>query len=117
MVLIPAAGPAGGLGKDPGSPLSRSSPESDWYTPVMTLIRVDLPAPFSPTSAWMSPGNSLKDTLSRASTPGNRFDPPVPAPTVPALSVPPLVPVVSAGTGSTDAPFEGWFSSGQAWTA
>src|SRR5688572_6674091 len=37
----------------------------------MTLIRVDLPAPFSPTSACTSPGSSRKETLSRARTPGN----------------------------------------------
>src|SRR5215216_747049 len=39
----------------------------------MTLIRVDFPAPFSPTRACTSPGCSSKETSSRASTPGNRF--------------------------------------------
>src|SRR5918998_3642133 len=39
----------------------------------MTLIRVDFPAPFSPTRACPSPGCSWKETPSRASTPGNRF--------------------------------------------
>src|SRR5918998_6573668 len=39
----------------------------------MTLIRVDFPAPFSPTRACPSPGCSSKETPSRASTPGNRF--------------------------------------------
>ena len=41
------------------------------WTPVSALISVDLPAPFSPSRAWTSPGNSRNDTSSRASTPGN----------------------------------------------
>ena len=32
------------------------SPASAWWTPPMTFIRVDLPAPFSPTTAWTAPG-------------------------------------------------------------
>src|SRR5258708_35421967 len=36
------------------------------------LIRVDLPAPFSPTSACTSPGRVSKLTPSNARTPGNR---------------------------------------------
>src|SRR2546421_994156 len=35
------------------------------------FIRVDLPAPFSPRSAWTSPSTSSKSTWSLASTPGN----------------------------------------------
>ena len=35
------------------------------------LDSVDLPAPFSPSRAWTSPGNRRSDTPSRASTPGN----------------------------------------------
>src|SRR6185437_13921986 len=37
------------------------------------LIKVDLPAPFSPSSACTSPGRRSKSTWSFASTPGNRF--------------------------------------------
>ncbi len=40
-------------------------------TPVSALIRVDFPAPFSPISAWISPGSSRRSTPSRALTPGN----------------------------------------------
>jgi hypothetical protein len=36
-------------------PLSCSVPASGGYTPVSTLISVDLPAPFCPISAWTSP--------------------------------------------------------------
>ena len=37
--------------------------------PVIALIRVDLPAPFSPMSEWTSPGNSRKSTPSSAASP------------------------------------------------
>src|SRR5580765_5050137 len=37
------------------------------------FISVDLPAPFSPRSAWISPRPRSKSTASFASTPGNRF--------------------------------------------
>src|SRR5208337_456518 len=36
-------------------------------------MSVDLPAPFSPTSAWISPGAKEISTASRAVTPGKRF--------------------------------------------
>src|SRR5450759_3051768 len=36
------------------------------------FIKVDLPAPFSPTNAWTSPGSTSKSTLSSACTPGKR---------------------------------------------
>lgn len=40
----------------------------------MTLIRVDLPAPFSPNSTWISPCARSKFTRSKANTPGKRFE-------------------------------------------
>src|SRR5918993_949100 len=73
MVLIPAACDSRGSAKETSSPLKRIWPSSGLYTPVITLIIVDLPAPFSPTRACTSPGRSSKETSSRASTPGNRF--------------------------------------------
>ena len=39
----------------------------------MILINVDLPAPFSPRSAWIDFFLSLKFALSRALTPGKFF--------------------------------------------
>ena len=41
-------------------------PSSGRWAPVMTLISVDLPAPFSPTSAWTSPASQVeRDPLER----------------------------------------------------
>src|ERR1700756_3184971 len=37
------------------------------------FIRVDLPAPFSPSSAWTSPSRRSKSMWSLARTPGNCF--------------------------------------------
>ena len=48
-------------------------PSSAWYRPNSTLISVDLPAPFSPSSAWISPLRSWSVMSSLAMMPGNRF--------------------------------------------
>src|SRR5690606_2231932 len=49
--------------------LSRISPPLASITPVSTLISVDLPAPFCPISAWISPGYRRSCTsLSTATT-------------------------------------------------
>ena len=50
------------------------SPPSKLCTPVSTLISVDLPAPFSPINAWISPLRSVKSTCCNALTPGNVFE-------------------------------------------
>src|SRR6188474_2764782 len=59
---------------------SEISPESGTTAPVRILIRVDLPAPFSPTSAWTSPARSSNDASRSACTPAYDFV------TFPALS-------------------------------
>src|SRR5215210_8963408 len=46
------------------TPLSRE------WTPVRTLISVDLPAPFWPTRAWTSPRPTRSDASRSATTPG-----------------------------------------------
>ena len=51
-------------------PSRRISPRSPDEAPVMILISVDLPAPFSPISAWISPGSTRKSTFSSALTAG-----------------------------------------------
>src|SRR5687767_13172445 len=50
------------------------SPESALWIPVMILMRVDFPAPFSPSSAWTEPGFSVIETSSSAFTPGNDLE-------------------------------------------
>src|SRR5579875_4039469 len=44
-------------------------PPSGRWAPVMTLMSVDLPAPFSPTSAWTSPARRSNETPFSAWTP------------------------------------------------
>src|SRR5215218_9675144 len=48
-------------------------PASGAWAPDRIFRSVDLPAPFSPSRAWISPGPTLKPTSSSASTPGNRL--------------------------------------------
>src|SRR5512132_2366879 len=55
------------------SPRTRIRPPSAGYIPYSTRINVDLPAPFSPISAWTSPVRSSRFTSSLASTPGKRL--------------------------------------------
>jgi hypothetical protein len=45
-------------------------PLSGVTAPVQVLIKVDFPAPFSPTKAWTSPFLTSRDTPERAVTPG-----------------------------------------------
>src|SRR4051812_5720991 len=45
-------------------------PASGGYTPVRTLISVDLPAPFWPMSACTSPARNVSSTPASACTPG-----------------------------------------------
>ena len=52
-------------------------------------MRVDLPAPFSPSKAWTSPLLTVRSTSSLATTPGNRF----------------VIPFSSTFTGRGSAPF------------
>src|SRR5215468_1702608 len=53
-------------------PRKRIWPAVGWYTPVMALKQVVLPAPFGPISPKISPSCSVKLTWSRARTPPNR---------------------------------------------
>jgi hypothetical protein len=63
-------------------PLKRRSSPSKWiapvyeshgYTPLSTFMSVDLPAPFSPTTAWISPARTPRLTLLSAFTPGKSW--------------------------------------------
>src|SRR5689334_3755534 len=54
-------------------PLMLTVPLSREIAPPRIFINVDLPAPFSPIRATISPAPTLKLTLSSATTPGNRL--------------------------------------------
>src|SRR3954463_3401181 len=58
-----------GEAKRIGLPSSRISPWSGATTPTMILISVLLPAPFSPSTAWMVPAVQAKSTPASALTP------------------------------------------------
>src|SRR3954468_13988441 len=73
MVAIPACWAARGEANATGSPRSPTWPSSSWCPPVISLISVDLPAPFSPTSACTDPACSSIETSSSARTPANRL--------------------------------------------
>jgi hypothetical protein len=55
-MAMPRFSAAAGERKWQGSPSSMISPEVSDTAPAIALHRVDLPAPFSPTSACTSPG-------------------------------------------------------------
>src|SRR6185437_15597459 len=54
-------------------PLTVSVPLSGWCTPARIFTSVDLPAPFSPSSACTSPPRSVTDPSIRAWTAPNDF--------------------------------------------
>src|SRR2546423_9068338 len=59
-----------------GFPSKRISPLSGLWMPATHLIRVDLPAPLSPTSAMTSPSRTSKSTSASACTDPNDFEMP-----------------------------------------
>src|SRR5262245_56185879 len=73
MVTMPAAMASWGLAKRHSSPSRRTTPRSGRWTPPRMRISVDLPAPFSPTTAWISPNATSKSTPSSATVTPNRL--------------------------------------------
>ena len=67
MTAMPAAFDSAVEPKSTSSPRKRSVPASRRCTPATILTSVDLPAPFSPTSAWIEPGatRSVPDRSAR----------------------------------------------------
>src|SRR5262245_59902442 len=80
---IPAARASDGDAKVIGSPSSSIRPSSGGITPAMILIRVDLPAPFSPSTAWMRPARTVRSAPANACTPPYRFEAPCASNSVP----------------------------------
>src|SRR6185437_3501662 len=74
---IPAASASRGEAKRTGRPSSRISPTYSGCTPAIIFIKVDLPAPFSPTRPWISPPWSEKSTSRKATAPPNALEIPV----------------------------------------
>ncbi len=65
----------------------------------MILMSVDFPAPFSPSSAWTSPGSKARDTSSRAWVEPNRLLTPWISRTGGRSEIPPDVPMPPPGSG------------------
>src|SRR5438445_261207 len=75
-LTIPARLAAAGVGSTMGLPASSIVPASGFTTPATTLISVDLPAPFSPRTAWMRPRAHSRRASATARTPPYRFEMP-----------------------------------------
>ena len=75
-LTIPAALAAAGSGKLASRPASNIRPVSGATTPAIILIRVDLPAPFSPRMACTRPAWTSRSAFSSARTPPYRLDSP-----------------------------------------
>src|SRR6478752_6541664 len=68
---MPAARLSSGEAKCVALPSTRISPSLGRRSPARICMSVDLPAPFSPTTAWISPARKPTWTRSSARTPGN----------------------------------------------
>src|SRR5258706_9537427 len=68
---MPAAIACCGAEKCIGWPSTKISPSSGRCIPYRIFMRVDLPAPFSPTIAWIVPLRTVRLTSELATTPGN----------------------------------------------
>ena len=68
MAATPRSSASRGERSATSSPSSSSRPSSGASTPATIRPSVDLPAPFSPTSAWIDPRAMLSDTPSSART-------------------------------------------------
>ena len=67
---MPSSRARDGLVTRTGAPRHRISPASGRAAPYTSFVSVDLPAPFSPSSAWISPARTVRSTASLASVPG-----------------------------------------------
>src|SRR5271156_6704233 len=69
MIPMPSRRAASGLPQPSSTPSKRTWPRSGLTTPAITFASVLLPAPFSPTRACTSPGNTVRLTSSKAWVP------------------------------------------------
>src|SRR5438046_1856929 len=68
MQAIPSRCATAGVRRGRSSPANLIEPPSRSCAPVMILMSVDLPAPFSPNNACTSPARKSKDTSRKART-------------------------------------------------
>ena len=68
-LTMPTALAACGVSNFTGLPSKIISPSSGATTPEMILMSVDLPAPFSPSTAWIDRALVAKSTFDIAATP------------------------------------------------
>ena len=88
--------------KATGAPLTRMAPVPGRTCPARIFSSVDFPAPFSPTSAWTSPGATLKSMSCSTRTGPNDFDIPFAAKT--GSPAPTLTPSVQRGPDGSSSP-------------
>ena len=72
-IPMPWAIASAGVAKETSEPLTLMVPSSGFCTPYRIFISVDLPAPFSPTRAWMVLDLMVMSMSWLAITPGNRL--------------------------------------------
>ena len=70
---MPTPSASRGLAGATTAPSHSMRPASARWMPVRQPISVDLPAPFSPTRPWISPGSTARSTPPSAATPPNRL--------------------------------------------
>src|SRR6266513_2504902 len=70
---MPSAARRAGPSRDMSAPAKRIAPESGFSSPESWPIRVVLPAPLGPITAWISPGAMDSETLPVATRPPKRF--------------------------------------------
>src|SRR6478735_3725070 len=85
-VLMPSFCAASGDRGQTGVPASSIWPRVGSITPVSTLISVDLPAPFWPISAWISPGRRRSPAPSSATVAPKRLHRPSACSTTPLIA-------------------------------
>src|SRR4051812_43382538 len=105
-MLTPAARAAAGEESACEESSKLMSPASALSAPPMIRVRVDLPAPFSPTSAWISPRPTSSETPSRARTTPKRLE----TSATRSRSAPDFMVVPSVTSGSDQAPDGSHFS-------
>src|SRR5208337_2190664 len=94
MVTMPRDWARRGVRASTACPSTRISPLSRRCTPERILMRVDLPAPFSPTMAWTLPGARSRSTSCSTSTPEKLLETPW---TRRMLSAVPVIPSILEG--------------------